>query len=204
MADRPILYSGQMVRAQLEGRKTQTRRGLYHVVKIRGNASNLLFDPRYPYPIFNMDAPQFAVGEGWTLSGWQEVKEGDRLWVRETFAGSLPGKVIYRASAEEFTNLKWSPAIHMPRALSRITNVVTGVKIERLQDLTETDAEAEGWPYRVTGGRGAPLRDAYPIGWYGNLWEDLNGKGSWDANPWVVAVAYEVHVCNIDEMKDLG
>ena len=127
---------------------------------------------------------------------------GDHLWVREAWSpehkwnGTKPSEIPngddiwYWADGNpdygDWTKPK--PSIHMPRWVSRITLEVTAVRVERLQDITEADAEAEGWPGCVVGE--TPLRDAYPIGWYANLWNDINGAGSWDANPFVVAVTF--------------
>jgi hypothetical protein len=78
------------------------------------------------------------------------------------------------------------PAIFMPRAASRITLEVTGVRVERLQDISEADAEEEGWP--------RPAPDGTPhmaaTTWFCSLWESINGPGSWDANPWIWVVEF--------------
>jgi hypothetical protein len=88
----------------------------------------------------------------------------------------------------------WRPSLFMPRWASRLTLLVTDVRVERLQDISEADAIAEGWPNEP----GAALRDAYPIGWYANLWNSLHGHDAWDANPWVVAVTFAAQRGNID------
>jgi hypothetical protein len=151
MKELPILFSGEMVRAILEGRKTQTRR----VVK--------------PQPVYDHGAwcvPGFTCN---TEHGFKESvllssfrcpygKPGDRLWVRETFAvdyevgegtrGQIPPVVFYRATDKEtnWTSGKtpWKPSIHMPRKYSRITLEIVSVRVERLQDITEDDAKSEG------------------------------------------------------------
>lgn len=133
---------------------------------------------------------------------------GDRLWVRETFA-KIDGQTQpwietdYRATYTHGDRLgdtlgikkRWTPAIHMPRAASRITLEVTGVRIERLQDISEADAIAEGVHadprcrqdddtaafHRIGPVRGG----SFPIARYGALWESINGPGSWKSNPWV-------------------
>ena len=218
MKERPILFSGPMVRALLEGSKTQTRR----VVK----------------PQFATDAIPCEMGatneRGHQISGhsgmwWCDAegnhekavrcpygKPGDRLWVRETWSDECDHHwVMYRAdhraerrscgevfdacSADELRTLHvWSPSIHMPRWASRITLEITGVRVERLQDICEADAIAEGcaknhnnyyWggPHKAGGLKQmATARQAYQ-----DLWESINGPGSWDANPWVWVVAFK-------------
>lgn len=195
MADRPILFSGPMVRALLDGCKTQTRRIL-----------------KEPYGTMEI------VGEEWRPIH-TKVKARDRLWVREAWrcngwATDL-ATIFYAASeGDGYTAMceqypvankpplritaGWRPSIHMPRWASRMTLTVTAVRVERLQDISEDDAAAEGWPHAESGGKGAPLRDAYPIGWYGNLWDDINGPGAWSANPWVAAYTFTVERQNVD------
>lgn len=173
MKERPILFSAPMVRAILDGRKTQTRRIMKPQPEPCGDGvlRPLITECRYGYM-------------------------GDRLWVRETFSdkGLPPGEVYYRATAEndgltadEVANVRWKPSIHMPRWVSRITLEITHVRIERLMEISVEDAESEGWP-----GPDAlnTIRNAYPIAWYADLWESINGPGSWEANPWVWVVTF--------------
>lgn len=202
MKERPILFSAPMVRALLAGEKTQTRR----VVK--------------PQPFVSLDAISgWAIPVPKKCQGWArdflDIKGpnidaacpygevGDRLWVRETFM-DLQGtgvehrpdplgplhRYAYQADtppgsrgdeARKEYGLKWKPSIHMPRAASRITLEVTGVRVERLQDISEADAAAEG----VHTDPACPAYDAYQA-----LWEQINGKGSWDANPWVWVIDF--------------
>jgi hypothetical protein len=194
MKERPVLFSGEMVRAILAGRKTQTRR------LFRG-ASDLPGDFFSPHGV-----------------------PGDRLWVRETFAWSdLPkaprrtdtGKpfVVYRANGEIVASvgafhgngvqrMNWTPSIYMPRWASRIDLEITAVRCERLQDITEEDARAEGVaPFyerfqsigrdqRITTGElaaDAPYRASFAV-----LWDEINGdRASWASNPWVWAIAFK-------------
>lgn len=190
--ERPILFNGEMVRAILDGRKTQTRR----VMKPQpGN------DNRIPWPgrkniVINIRddrVPQLC----------PYGQPGDRLWVRETFrlfdshqecscydscvCSKYNGKPVYRADSY-WDESKWKPSIHMPRWASRITLEVTGVRVERLQDISEVDAHNEGitldmLPYNPA--------DQHPCRtWFRGLWEQINGPGSWDANPWVWVVEF--------------
>ena len=126
---------------------------------------------------------------------------GDRLYVRETWAAPhaydhLPPRLIptdariHYAATEDRGGLLWRPSIHMPRWASRITLEVTGVKVERLQNISEADAIAEGTP----GGHGAIPGYSYnatPTEHYKWLWESINGPGSWDANPHVWCVSFK-------------
>lgn len=134
---------------------------------------------------------------------------GDRLWVREKFAthfiwddlppshidienhadgffygdGTLPG------GCEDHQRGKWRPSIHMPRFASRITLEITGVRVERLQDISEADARAEGCWYGKGGGEPDPA--VCPENHFPTLWESINGPGSWDANPWVWVIEFK-------------
>jgi len=197
MVDRPIIFSGPMVRALLEGRKTQTRR----IIK--------------PQPDQECVPPP----------GWPPVRiaVGDSLWVRENWrpvhSGDPSRGARYMADLSGPDQTKWKPSIHMPRWASRLTLVVTGVKVERLQDISEEDAIAEGiedvtgevassdkslrfWKRYRDGGWNSYVDS--PIGSYASLWTEINGPGSWEANPWVVAVSFTIHRCNIDQMEAIA
>ena len=174
MKERPILFSSPMIHAILDGRKTQTRR----IVK---SANDSCGDPIMP----NDSRLPCKYG-----------KPGDRLWVRESFrltgdshgeyyAGDKLGGVIYRATNPDgICDMEggWKPSIHMPRAKSRKTLEITGIRVERLQDISEKDAIAEGVGSAVTRDCKRPKFVA--------LWESINGPGSWDANPWVWVVGF--------------
>lgn len=189
MKDHPILFSDPMVRAILEGRKTQTRR------VVKGAAQEAM----------NRDVPHLEEDGGarW-LARCPYGQPGDRLWVREAamiepHSGSVgmvggarfcrpgPGglpqamEVKFRADYPHPEFLRgWTPSIHMPRWASRITLEITGIRFQRLQDIGQGDACAEGCP---------PFYE--PIDWYSGLWEELNGPGSWQANPWVWVVEFK-------------
>jgi hypothetical protein len=77
---------------------------------------------------------------------------------------------------------RWRPSIHMPRWASRITLEITGVRVERVQDITEEDARAEGWDAETAG--------QHPYGWYRDLWESINGVESWGRNDWVWVLSF--------------
>lgn len=240
MADRPILMSAPMVRAILDGRKTQTRRALSRGWSVLGSSwksrkhddiwSALRLDEatsaghklRVPWchpddePTPTDECAIYALYPPWNI--------GDRAWVRETWAPTVnvesqsdwPGRphivnddqsvTIYRADGEwEWRDGDgfmggpescWRPSIHMPRAYSRLTLLIEDVRVQRLQDISEEDAVAEGWPNAP----GAALRDAYPIGWFGNLWDDIHGPGAWDADPWIYALTFRPVLANIDSL----
>lgn len=178
MKERPILFWGAMVRALLDGSKTQTRRA-WRVQPPPGVRIGWVpGETRQPY-------------------GWA----GDRLWVRETFGisydgSAIPwtgadaqrdGKVIYRATFDEKPDegrLPWKPSIFMPRWASRITLEITGVRAERLQAISRGDAMDEGCPFPNM----AQGQD--PRQWYAELWDSINGAGGWAANPWVWVVEF--------------
>ncbi len=164
MKERPILFNGNMVRAILAGQKTQTRR---IPSKKQQDAS---FCP-YGHP-------------------------GDRLWVRETFAYAQDGTVVYRASMvgspwDAITRraITWHPSIHMPRWASRITLEITDVHVERVQDIHEEDAIAEGIDPRKL----SYLSGERAVTKFSVLWNSIyaaNGLG-WDVNPWVWVVTFK-------------
>ena len=189
MKERPILFSGAMVRALLADAKTQTRR----VVKMESHQQIEQRDDGRDWP-WMYDGERDA--DYWMACPYGQP--GDRLWVRETHApqadcwGSWerwtrgeggPAPIIrYAADAEKAPFIeRWRPSIHMPRWASRITLEITGVRVERLQDISEADAIAEG----VYTDPACPAYDAYA-----QLWDEINGLGSWEANPWVWVVGF--------------
>lgn len=209
MKERPILFSGPMVRAILDGRKTQTRR----VVKFPsdGGEQKYLGMNGCGLHVFAPGGPGWG-GEMYCPYG----QVGDRLWVRETWMETCDrdtlepnGKVIYRATwvgpgpvkcdGDGFTVWNkdgtaaspWRPSIHMPRWASRLTLEITGVRVERLQDISEADTIAEGVQIDVIAGDDG-FRCSNAKGCFQELWESINGQGSWDANPWVWVVGFKV------------
>lgn len=208
--DRPILFSAPMVRALLDGRKTQTRRILkpqppswiypderpgYSCMTPKGHIE---FRGRYVDPdgVDHGPAAKFVK---------LPYAKGDRLWVKETWTHTgtgvwqtgdvhhaRDGRVAYRAT-EDIPGAGWFPSIFMFRKFSRLTLVVTDVRVQRLSDCSEVDAIQEG----VTLIEGS-LED--PVDAYAVLWDNINGSGAWKANPWIVAVSFEVHRGNIDQL----
>lgn len=238
MTERPIIFSSSMVKAILEGRKTQTRLiiklphnnplGVWEATTFGGPGTYTKDGQPYPER-----AAIWHTRTGTTIVPPYAV--GDLLWVREACALWMnpEGKVVlppdgegpaYRASmtdaewralrhdqrvmagiacgATDRSTGNWAvrPSIHMPRWASRITLEVTAVKVERLQEISEQDAKAEGI-FEFAGGlgiygydkKGTPgphccdtARDTFAC-----LWSSIHGPGSWDANPWVVAISFE-------------
>ena len=185
MKERPILFSGPMVRAILEGRKTQTRR----VIKPQPTSDHGL--------VFEGIAPgKFgAVSDGEITCPYGTI--GDRLWVKETHhvrdAGYVDGTgrdIVYKADDEDFP-YGWTPSIHMPRWASRINLEITGIRVERLQDISEEDAKAEG--VGVHGGWNADETE-YGVnarGPFSRLWDSINAKRHpWASNPWVWVIEF--------------
>lgn len=199
MTERPILFSTPMVQAILDGRKTMTRR------VVKGTALDWLT---------NGFTPEFICDEG--NRAIQKYSLGDILWVRETFApyvisdfdGSGNDKCtwIYKADGAESQDIldcmedaTWKPSIHMPKSACRIFLEVVSVKVERLQDITEEDAIAEGieseWDgnatwYKDYVNKNNMLKQA-PINSFQSLWNKINGENSWSANPWVWVVEFK-------------
>lgn len=214
MADRPILFSAPMVRALLDGRKTQTRRILklpkgYNVSDMAILDGELfghlpINDPSRWGSNFYDDGAPFSITE------IPSINVGDRLWVRESIDNvSTREKVAYKADwPNDPTGLGWRPSIHMPRFASRLTLTVTDVRVQRLQDISEEDAIAEGIT-RISYGSTQQWAN-YPLGssaagWtkprtsYSTLWNSINGPGAWEENPWVAAYSFTVERKNIDE-----
>ncbi|EDJ6155152.1 hypothetical protein GFF04_22330 [Salmonella enterica] len=196
MNERGMIFNAEMVRAILDGRKTQTRRPV-----------------KFPLIDKNMGcelAGNELAGELAAHNYWNSPygKPGDRIWVRETFRvhsrATDVATLVYRASVRNSwteqthrvpiavcdkpaTPEKWTPSIHMPRWASRILLEITDVRVERLRDLSEEDAKSEGitppaggvlpgWEYRIN---------------FRNLWMDIYGTDSWEANPWVWVIEFK-------------
>jgi hypothetical protein len=206
MKERPILFSGAMVRAILDGSKTQTRRvckpaqteGLSCVVGIQ--------DPR-DFGQRPLEVP----GSGWFGDEEGDVqflcpygRPGDRLWVREAVA-DIGCRLTYRADTDDGAHCKvtrWTPSIHMPRAASRILLEIVSVRVERLNDCSEADAIAEGvrpeqgllgdddlMVYAIM----TVLDVSAPVARYILLWDSINSTppNNWNSNPYVWVVEFK-------------
>lgn len=179
--ERPILFSGQMVRAILGGRKTQTRR----VIK------NIPHDAAHIWHDGGEWIVENAPGQCWNKkTACPYGQPGDRLWVRETWQlDESETGYVYRADIEGFLDQAfgpptWRPSIFMPRAASRILLEIVSVRAERLQDISEEDAKSEG--VRPFMGSPLPYKAAFCT-----LWQHINGPESWAANPWVWVVEFK-------------
>lgn len=186
--ERPILFSAPMVRAILEGRKTVTRR------PVKGlKTDNPVVDAFDDSPL---------IGACWDIGGpvirCPYGLPGDRLWVRETHA-DIGCRLTYRADTNDGAHCqvkKWTPAIHMFRRHSRILLEITGVRVERLQDISGDQAEAEGvdtamcQQFLETSPSRYECKEALIHGFSG-IWASINGPESWASNPWVWAVSFK-------------
>jgi len=203
--ERPILFSGSMVRATLADLKHQTRR------IINPQPTNR---PIYATPETTIQCKEAhwldadGIHPGVPMK-CKQGKPGDLLWVKETFSahGAFAkhgtGRVNYRADkadGKEPSGLHWKPSIFMQRWASRITLEITAIRVERLQDISEEDAIAEGCFRIQESGHTyfanhqpppAHGRSAHPIDAYRILWESINGPGSWDANPYVWVIEFK-------------
>ncbi|SDO28514.1 hypothetical protein SAMN04487957_10550 [Halomonas shengliensis] len=213
MKERPILFNGEMVRAILNGRKTQTRR----VLKPQPD-SGIQYNPCAQHGVLNGKGNPLVCRFG---------QPGDRLWVREAHA-FVPEPAyrrstgiyqqinpaddyeacVYRENFDRSRSFPWRPSIHMPRWASRITLEIVSVRVERLQNIDAAGASAEGIkvprdaegnllidvsskfsPAKYIQGSGTP-NEHLARAFFASLWESINGAGSWDANPWVWVVEF--------------
>ena len=192
--EKPILFSGEMVRAILDGRKTQTRR----IAKPR-------FDDRIPCEHWKGDGDIMFrhCSHGSEGMPCPYGVAGDRLWVKETFCPSFSNDdesvngYCYRATHNGPDPLRWKPSILMPREASRNMLEITGIRVQRVQEITEEDAKAEGV-------EPLPHVEGLYAGWKGDafkgklnyrdgfrfIWEKINGQKAWDENPWVWVIEF--------------
>lgn len=192
--ERPILFSGPMVRAILECRKTQTRR----VVKPQPEKSPVRtyqwkWTPKPKHSVswngpVRVDCPHCSI---WTKH-CPYGTVGDRLWVRETHMISF-GEIAYAATDQHLVGCdKWRPSIHMPRWASRLTLEITGVRVERLQEISDSDAMAEGVPCEPVFDTDRGIDgQVFARKEFQSLWQSINGPESWAANPWVWVIEFK-------------
>lgn len=212
MRERPILFNADMVRAVLDGRKTQTRRIM------REQPEVIPKEDEHGKPGFWIP---FNAGKTMVRNDDMHIAcpfglKGDRLWVRETFRvhsrATDVATLVYKASEQQSWTQQthrvpiekcnkpavvdtWTPSIHMPRWASRITLEITGVRVERLWDITEDNAKAEGCTFEALrfkpGTREAEEMGHTAVYQFGGLWQSIYGEESWQANPWVWVVEFK-------------
>lgn len=186
MTERGMIFNGEMVRAILDGRKTQTRRIM--------NPQPADDITRGYFPNVNTFGWKSSLKHkhgGTTAHFCPYGKHGDRIWVRETWAryniDQDSHDMAYRATTPEDwpEEGRWRPSIHMPRWASRITLEITAVRVERLNSISEEDAKAEGAPTEC-----CVIGDKHFLG-FRSLWKDIYGADSWQANPWVWVIEFK-------------
>ncbi|WP_393930170.1 ASCH domain-containing protein [Citrobacter freundii] len=213
MKERGMIFNGEMVRAILDGRKTQTRR----IMKVQPSDG---FHPTHNGYDLDLNAHWYTPGvvdkNGYLQPAKKDVfgvadenegytcpfgAVGDRIWVRETWAryniDQDSHDMAYRATppADWPEEGRWRPSIHMPRWASRLMLEITGVRVERLNAISQADAIAEGAPPShpsidcVSREYGFP---DFSRSWFGQTWQHIYGEESWQANPWVWVIEFKV------------
>ncbi|HBX7800714.1 TPA: hypothetical protein ACJ2TD_000914 [Klebsiella pneumoniae] len=193
MKERGMIFNGDMVRAILDGRKTQTRRPIKWKQTRFTEIGEREDGSKWPWSEDAEHACDF-----WHPCPFGAV--GDRIWVRETWAeagASAPDLKLYRANYPEHVpsiyenvppaeEIRWTPSIHMPRTASRILLEITGVRVERLQSITLGDICKEVgcglYDFR-------PATHGFQV--WEELWKSIYGAESWNANPWVWVIEFE-------------
>lgn len=207
MKETPIIFNTEMVQAILEGRKTQTRRLITPQPK-EGTEYMGWLVPKYEHIVFGNKPKADSLHKN------NFGNAGDLLYVREKFEVETDGKVKFYAGNIEVEHnaayrrlTKWKPSIHMPKVAARIWLQVVEVKAERLHDISENDAIAEGIKADVFGyecpicnhdwhnGDELLCDDGFyknPIKAFQVLWQSIHNKESWDSNPWVWVIKFKV------------
>lgn len=214
MKERPILFSASMVRALLAGTKTQTRRaakvestlGIDSILAPRragGHAATYLLPGQAAEAA--VCCPYGQPGDRlWVRESWFPDPPADGTWAYAAWAGCREGQIAgvpdrfrhpaFCCYAADWLHgeVRWTPSIHMPRWASRILLEITGVRVERLQDINEMDAAAEGVATWAPGALSPDSLNADPSDQFRWLWSSINGPDSWSANPWVWVVEFKV------------
>lgn len=215
MKERGMIFNGEMTRAILDGRKTQTRR----IMKVQPSEDftpmNMALETDYKARWYT---PGIVDKDGYLQPASKEVfgvsnenegyscpfgAVGDRIWVRETW-NKYGGLLTYRADHDWIDDMRkqtvctarWVPSIHMPRWASRILLEITNVRVEQLNVISERDAQAEGVA-KLQGG----FWQHYQPGWtqhqlsargsFVTLWKSIYGEESWNSNPWVWVIEFK-------------
>ncbi|HZZ77139.1 MAG TPA: hypothetical protein VFE62_01390 [Gemmataceae bacterium] len=194
MKARPILMSAPMVNALLSGAKSQTRR----IVKPQATGKTCLYDPAIGFRFHggpNLKCPYGQPGDLlWVKETWAIKDCGNRVSLNpDAWASGWPvNRLQYCATDDPPQPDYWwnkRSSMFMPRWASRLTLELTDVRVERLKDISEANACAEG--FASDGDESAKL-------WYAMLWDKINGNGAWEQNPWVWALTFKMHQQNVD------
>ena len=209
MKEFPIIFSASMVRAILEGRKTQTRRAIKPQPSEDWNPDGVEW---YAPAKVDKHGEMYPGKEVYGAADENEGRvcpygvPGQKLWVRETFSIQPQSEissrdvVLYRADiGNTFLDGKWRPSIYMPRWASRITLAITEVRVERVQEISEEDCRAEGIDTSVVNPSPRGVAPIYPKQYgsakdcFRDLWDSINAKRGfpWDSNPWVWAISFK-------------
>ncbi|WP_410698287.1 ASCH domain-containing protein [Citrobacter freundii] len=210
MKDRGMIFNGEMVRAILDGRKTQTRRIVKPQPELtKGSGFS------WKGAVYGSGSNDHETNRNFAHVKCPHGKPGDRLWVRETWAryniDQNSHDMAYQATTPEDwpKEGRWRPSIHMPRQASRILLEITSVRVERLNDISSEDAESEGLERTNFTGFGDepglpsypepdvyydPFKkrwEEYPPEAFAGLWKSIYGEESWQANPWVWVIEFK-------------
>lgn len=206
-----MIFNGQMVRALLDGRKTQTRRSVKPQPELTERSGF-----SWNGALYGAGSDERETNRNFAHAKCPYGRPGDRIWVRETF-GDCGERLVYRADTDDGAKCKvkrWTPSIHMPRWASRILLEITDVRIERLNSISDADCIAEGiipvpkdrdddhqfWrDYHLSGDGTFCVHS--PRESFESLWKSVRGKsfeqeedtapGSWQANPWVWVIEFK-------------
>lgn len=191
MKQRPIIFNTEMVQAIVDGRKTQTRRQMNPQPKPDTETSQ----GGYWFPcaafqsMVHVEDFQHPFSRGMASDACPICSVGDQLYVRETFA-DCGSRLTYKADKDDGAHCvvkRWTPSIHMPRACARILLEVTAVRVERLDDISEQDAKAEGFDYPAVPGMGWKLNAKHNFLF---AWNKIYGNRS--LNPFVWVIEFKV------------
>ncbi|MGI2147963.1 hypothetical protein ACRN97_04970 [Shewanella baltica] len=191
MKQRPIIFNAEMVQAIVDGRKTQTRRQMNPQPKPDTETSQ----GGYWFPcaafqsMVHVEDFQHPFSRGMASDACPICSVGDQLYVRETFA-DCGSRLTYKADKNDGAHCvvkRWTPSIHMPRSCARILLEVTAVRVERLDDISEQDAKAEGFDYPAVPGMGWKLNAKHNFLF---AWNKIYGNRS--LNPFVWVIEFKV------------
>ncbi|ENU1225073.1 hypothetical protein [Providencia rettgeri] len=195
MKERGIIFNSEMVRAILDGRKTQTRRIINPQPELTQKSGF-----KWKGGLFGAGSDDRETNRNFAHKNCPLGKIGVRLWVRETFQAGLctESTFAYKAThkpsdLEEGWDeiIKWRPSIHMPRFASRITLEITNVRVERLQSISEEDAKAEGFDNSQSDAANSIGWFEKPIRAFRRAWENIYGTEGWGSNPWVWVIEFK-------------